>query len=617
MNDLFYKDRETIKKDKDQWAAYLAKGNTVVTAGPGSGKTRILTLKAISLLANEIYRPSGLACISYSRETVRELRKRLKGYGYQKNSHDFIGTIHGFCLLNIIIPFGHLFPQYKIPQPLKIASYELGMQLYHSVLSNLETDEDTLSKVALDKSRSLSVIGSSSIQLHFSDLEGRASAKFDELLSNSGHIDFISIVNIATQMIREQHYVRFNLESKFPWLLIDEYQDLGKALHEMVLELFATTSIKIFAVGDMNQSIYGFNGAYPDFLEELNLKDDFISIPLNSNYRSYQGIIEASLETLSPIPPRPKYLTMKGTSESAEFTFIECEKELQQQYKCVAKHVIPDLINKGIPYNEIGIIVGSNQNIISMSQVLNAEGIPFYLAKWGFDKSSDVAIWMQECATWCIDKSSQSFDELFDFWNNLLEHHNDNKTFWAGTQKRIFFYTVLNQGENLEFVLEWLNHMISELGLLKTLTDSERYPDEVENLNKIVREAKTGNLFHTPLRRFAFLGEPENEVTITTRHSSKGLEFEAVILLGMEEGSFPYYTHQKDSREFEEDKRTCYVCVSRAKRVCVLLYSKIITIPTQNGPWKQNKNPSIFWKALSEKFGNENNMFNFDGRELT
>lgn len=610
MNELFFSDRNAIQKDADQWAAYNSMRNTVVTAGPGSGKTRVLTLKAMKLLSSDIHRPSGIACISYSRETVRELKKRLKGYGYQSNNHDFIGTIHGFCLLHVLIPFGHLFPQYRIPQPLKIAPSDLGMEIYRSVLHELGIDDERqLSKIELDKYRSLSLVGSSTIELTFSNLEGRASRLFDEKLNATGHIDFISITNIATRIIREQEYVRYTLESKFSWLLIDEYQDLGKALHEMVLELFGNTSIKIFAVGDMNQSIYGFTGAYPDFLNEINEKDDFISISLKSNYRSFQGIIEASLDTLDPSPPRPEYFTKKENDENAEFIFIRCERNMDQQYRCAADKVIPRLIEKGISYNEIGIITGTNGEVVAISQFLKDKDIPFYIAKWQFDKSSDISIWLQDCAQWCLDRTKQSFDDLFSFWKILLELHNDKKSYWEETQKKVFFHSVLIDSRQFEIIKNWIEFIIQGLDLFSTLDKSDRYPEEKDNLEKIISEATIGNLNNVPLRRFAYLGEPENEVTVTTRHSSKGLEFEAIILLGMEQGNFPWFSHQEGSREYEEDKRTCYVCVSRAKKICVLMYSKEITRQTQFGPRTFTYPPSIFWNILSQKFGSEENIF--------
>jgi len=379
MNEKFNSDLQLIHSDESQWSAYESKENTVVIAGPGSGKTRVLTLKAIKLLQSDIHHPSGLACISYSRETVRELKKRLKEYGYRSRGNDFIGTMHGFCLIHILQPFAHLFPQYNVPAPMKIASDELTWEIYNGVLDELQIETNQLSRIVLNRQRSLSSRGNSEVEIQTNAFEVEAAELYERRLSESNHVDFISMVNISTQMIREQDYIKQTLEAKFPWLLIDEYQDLGKALHEMVLELEALTEIKIFAVGDMNQSIYGFNGAYPDFLEELDSKDDFQSIPLLSNYRSNQDIIEGSLDMLTINPPRPEYSARKRVDEEAEFTFIVCEAEMSPQYEVVAQKVIPKLREKGISYSEIGILVASSIDVVQMATFLNDNNIPFYI----------------------------------------------------------------------------------------------------------------------------------------------------------------------------------------------------------------------------------------------
>src|SRR5689334_2330841 len=125
MNDLFFKDLELIKKDELQIEAFRSLQSTVIIAGPGSGKTRVLSLKAVALAQSYIHKPCGLACISYSRETVRELKKRLASYGYISGSKDFIGTVHSFSLLHVIQPFAHLYPQYGIKFPIKIISNEI------------------------------------------------------------------------------------------------------------------------------------------------------------------------------------------------------------------------------------------------------------------------------------------------------------------------------------------------------------------------------------------------------------------------------------------------------------------------------------------------------------
>lgn len=616
MNEKFYSDQQLIQSDESQWSAYNSKGNTVVIAGPGSGKTRVLTLKAIKLLQSDIHHPSGLACISYSREIVRELKKRLKEYGYRPSGNDFIGTMHGFCLINILQPFAHLFPQYNVPLPLKIASDELSNSIFRGVLSSMgiKTDEITTKqfigyKMSINRQRSLSAIGLSQVNVQIDVFEAEAAKEYEERLEKAGHVDFVGMINSATLMIREQDFIKTSLEAKFPWMLIDEYQDLGKALHEMVLELQAVTSIKIFAVGDMNQSIYGFNGAYPDFLEELDGIDDFESIPLTSNYRSNQDIIEGSLDMLAIDPPRPEYSAKKRMDEEAEFTFIVCEAEMRPQYEVVAQKVIPKLKEKGISYSEIGILVASSNDVVQMATTLNDYNIPFYIVKWGF-VNSDVVFWLQECAQWCLDSKLQSFDEIFRFWQLQLKVHEHERAMWKVFRQRVFFYRVLMESKTKTIVFEWLQFILSELDLKDLLNDSDRYPDENGNLDVLLDEAQNKNLKDAPLRRFAFFGEPENEVTVTTRHSAKGLEFEAVIMLGMEEERFPYtYMVEEGSRQMQEAHRLCYVSVSRAKRECFLIRSKKHTLQTRRGPWLKDYQSSRFWNLLFNRFGNEKNLY--------
>lgn len=607
MNNKFYSDQDLIRNDADQWKAYNSNENTVVIAGPGSGKTRVLTLKAIKLCLSEMQTPSGIACISYSRETVRELKKRLREYDYTGNGNDFVGTLHGFSLIHILEPFSHLYPDYGIPLPLKIISNNESDQIYQGVLKELNITDRDVSKTDLDKQRSLSLEGASQVQLQFFEINVLAAELYEEKLKTAGFVDFISMINTATLMIREQDYIRKSLEAKFTWLLIDEYQDLGKALHEMVLELQAQTSIKIFAVGDMNQSIYGFNGAYPDFLDELNNLDDFNSIFLSSNYRSNQEIIEGSLDSLALAPPRLNYIARKRVNESANFSFITCEAEMQQQYEIVSSSVVPNLIAKGISYNEIGIIVGSGNEVRGMANSLNDVGTPFYIVKWQFT-NSDVVQWLQDCAQWILDKTKQSFDEIFRFWWKLMEIHDDARILEETIIQKTLFYETLNSSSDKLTVLEWIEFIIDELNLNEVLMDSERYPEENNNLLLLVNEAKNANLIDAPLLRFANLGKPENEVTITTRHSAKGLEFEAVILLGMEEGRFPYYNIENDSREMAEAHRLCYVCVSRAKKECIMLRSRQYTFAGMYGPWTKKFQASRFWDILTAHYGTDENI---------
>jgi DNA helicase-2/ATP-dependent DNA helicase PcrA len=605
MNEYFFKDLELIKKDQQQYSAYKTEENTVVIAGPGSGKTKILTLKAVSLLKSNIKRPCGLACISFSRETVRELKKRLKRYGYIPDKKDFLGTVHSFSLLHVIQPYAHLYPQYNISYPIKILPYNISDQIFESVKKELKINDISLMDV--NKYRSLSVAGKSKIDIEFSANIIRGAQIYQDKLHKTEYIDFIDIINISAQIISGHEYVRKSIQSKFPWLLIDEYQDLGKALHEMVLELVFSAGVKLYAVGDVNQSIYGFNGGYPEFLRELTKSEEIETIYLESNYRSSQQIIEASLETLKP-DPLPKYNAQLRKEDSADFTFITCEEEMEQQYEVVAKKVIPNLITKGIPFNDIGIITHSNIQIQHLASVLQTEDIPFYIVNWSFENSA-VVVWLQKCALWCSNSESESFDNIFKFWIRLLESHNNKRKNWAIIRLKMEFFNVINSSKEKLTIFDWLTFVVEKLELKEILLNSDIYPNEIANLEKLLKEAESFNLKGATINRFAHLGIPDNEITLTTRHSSKGLEFEVIILLGMEEEHFPSYYHLGNPVALAEDQRLCYVCISRAKNSCILLRSKFFTINTKRGLWRKQFSASRYWNDLYEKFGNENNTF--------
>lgn len=610
MNSLFFQDLELIKEDDKQYEAYRSMENSVIIAGPGSGKTRVLTLKAVTLAKSHIHKPCGLACISFSRESVRELKKRLKNYGYVPSNKDFIGTVHSFSLLHVIQPFAHLYPQYNVKYPIKILPDEIKKNIYTSVLEELKIDnqyEVTLADI--NKHRSLSLRGRSEVNMESSDLIAKAAGIYETKIKETEFIDFTNIINLSAKIINEQEYVRETLRSQFPWLLVDEYQDLGKALHEMVLELVFNAGIKLYAVGDTNQSIYGFNGGYPDFLFELTRNDNIKTIQLVSNYRSSQHIIDASIEALNPVPPYPKYVAGKRKDDLADFTFITCDEEMEPQYEAVAKKVIPNLLTKGTPLNEIGIITSSNKQTHYMAHYMQQQEIPFFIVNWSFENSA-VVVWLQDCASWCTNKDAQSFEGLFRFWKNLVNKHHDFRENWENIRLKSFFYKVLTESIVKTNAYEWLTSIINNLGLKDTLIDSEIYPNETGNLEELLNEAKLRNLKNVNITRFANLGFPEDQVTITTRHSSKGLEFEAVILLGMEEERFPHFTHINNPIALAEDQRLCYVCISRAKKSCILLRSEIYNILTRRGDiWRKPFEPSRFWVSLHNKFGNDQNTF--------
>lgn len=586
VNAYFEKKLQEISEDDMQFAAYKAVNNTVVIAGPGSGKTTVLTLKVMQLLAEMIYPPRGLACLTYSTEAVREFKSRLVKLGLEKRKNVFLGTVHSFCLSEIITPFAAPYPQYKIPLPIRIISEAEKNRLFNS-----QNYEGTPKLIDVDKERTRNIKGISRVAIESYDIALKAAISFEELLIQNGYLDFISMVKKSVELIKNESYVRKALEAKYPWIIVDEYQDLGKPLHELILTLLNLTRIKVFAVGDADQSIYDFQGAAPDYLIELNQRQDVSCIHLKNNYRSSQTIVDASEYVLKS--SRGYIASGKLRDYHAKLEFIECSKGMDEQYERVIEQ-ISRFHTEGIPYHEIAVLVGNNKQVTELAQECSRQNIPAYIARQTF-RLTDLIIWIQNCAKWVSDKCSVSFDEICSTWKSFISQKRIISEDDYFLLKRTIFQTLTASKVYKDNLSEWLCYLDKKVGIVSAFTASERYPDEIDNYNKLLETARSHDTQLT-IKFLTRLGIPENQVVLTTRHSSKGLEFDVVILPGMEKDSFPSY-YDNTPRKLAEARRLCFVSVSRARKACILIRSK--NLQNQYGRWF-SKEPSPFWVALQE-----------------
>ena len=586
VNAYFEKKLQEISEDDMQFAAYKAVNNTVVIAGPGSGKTTVLTLKVMQLLAEMIYPPRGLACLTYSTEAVREFKSRLVKLGLEKRKNVFLGTVHSFCLSEIITPFAALYPQYKIPLPIRIISEAEKNRLFNS-----QNYEGTPKLIDVDKERTRNIKGISRVAIESYDIALKAAISFEELLIQNEYLDFISMVKKSVELIKNESYVRKALEAKYPWIIVDEYQDLGKPLHELILTLLNLTRIKVFAVGDADQSIYDFQGAAPDYLIELSQRQDVSCIHLKNNYRSSQTIVDASEYVLKS--SRGYIASGKLRDYHAKLEFIECSKGMDEQYERVIEQ-ISRFHTEGIPYHEIAVLVGNNKQVTELAQECSRQNIPAYIARQTF-RLTDLIIWIQNCAKWVSDKCSVSFDEICSTWKSFISQKRIISEDDYFLLKRTIFQTLTASKVYKDNLSEWLCYLDKKVGIVSAFTASERYPDEIDNYNKLLETARSHDTQLT-IKFLTRLGIPENQVVLTTRHSSKGLEFDVVILPGMEKDSFPSY-YDNTPRKLAEARRLCFVSVSRARKACILIRSK--NLQNQYGRWF-SKEPSPFWVALQE-----------------
>lgn len=591
-----------LEKDEYQKAAFESLNNTVVLAGPGSGKTTVLTLKAIHLLNGIVPEPRGLACLTYSREAAREFTERLKELGLVGRNNIFLGTVHSFCLSEILGKFSDVY-SLSIPTPIKIISAKEKAKLFAEAKHNAQCNS-YLKIERMDCARMLSIAGVSNIT---TDVDGDAELVADEyekLLFRAGYIDYETIIIESTKLLQEKPYVRECISAKYPWFLIDEYQDLGRPLHEMVLSLIDHTNIKFFAVGDPDQSIYSFQGAQPDYLRELAERPDVTKIVLRNNYRSNQDIIDGSELVLDQ---QRGYIAKTREGENAVYKFIEVNEGLDDQIQYFVKTIVPRLVDAQIPYEEIAVLVGNNTECNSIALKCQKENIPYYIVKHQFNRS-DFVKWVENCASWIEGNADILFNELGDFWISLIS--DNGSQYFTGDESLIIrehLHNVLKQSKTYEKSLtQWFAFLREELRFDYYLDHNTFFQDERDNIDNLVKEMSGAEYSDYGIDKFCKIGKPENQIVISTRHSSKGLEFEAVIMMGMEEDRFPNYNAKNDARMLEETNRLCFVCVSRAKRICILMRSNYYNITKKNGElWKKRFNPSRYWTQLYTKYSKE------------
>jgi DNA helicase-2/ATP-dependent DNA helicase PcrA len=247
-----------------QRAAYDARGHCVVLAGPGSGKTKTLTVKLARLLFEEIEEPRGLACITYNNECARELETRLYALGIEPGRRVFIGTVHSFSLTQVVLPYART-AKLGLPEGFKVATRQQQRAALEVAVGRvIGGNQDPRNwEFGMGRYRR-SILNRNTEEWHTKDpQQAKVVEAYEGGLRRMGLIDFDDMPLLAVRALRENVWIQRALAAKYPVLAVDEYQDLGEALHRMVMGLCFSAGMRLFAVGDVDQSIYGFTGAHP------------------------------------------------------------------------------------------------------------------------------------------------------------------------------------------------------------------------------------------------------------------------------------------------------------------------------------------------------------------
>ena len=607
--------------DKQYEAVTKTQGPCLVIAGAGSGKTKVLTHKIAYLIEHEGAKPWDILAITFTNKAANEMKERITNLIGESAKDIWMGTFHSICvkiLRRFIDRIGFdssfiIFDTSDQKTLVKGCLRDLGID------DKMFTDRSVLSEISNAKNEMLEP---DQYQIRANgDFRKEKIATVYELyqkrLKENNAIDFDDIINYTIKILLENPDIMEYYSNKFKYVLVDEYQDTNKSQFTLVTML-ASKHGNITVVGDNDQGIYSFRGA--DISNILNFEKDFPGtkiIKLEQNYRCTGNILKAAnaviknnevkykkeLWTQNEEGNLPKVYQAKNEYDEGAYVVEQIEHLKREEY---------------YKYSDFAILYRMNTQSRAIEDILRRENIPYKiiggLKFYERKEIKDIIAYLRLIQN---GNDNLSLKRIINEPKRGIGKTSLDKVEQLSIQTGISMYEIIKDAEQYGLNRVYLNsrefvNCIEELKakkeelpiseLIKQTLKKSGYTKALENENTIEAENRIENLdeFLTVAIEFeeqeaentlsAFLEgitlssdidnleDDEEYVTLMTLHSAKGLEFPVVFLVGMEEGIFPGYKSISEPTELEEERRLCYVGITRAKEHLFLTCSKQRTI---------------------------------------
>ena len=577
-------------------------GPMLVLAGAGSGKTKVLTSRIAYLIENGV-NPRNILAITFTNKAAKEMKDRVVNLIGSSANYIQISTFHSLGLKMIkenynILGYDKNFTILDSDDTLTVVKkiikeMNLNPQFYNA--------KAIRNKISSAKNEFMSVSEFSHVE--FDKDIVRTFEKYNSILKTNNSVDFDDLLVLPIQLLNNSE-VLDRYQELYKYILIDEYQDTNEAQYKFTKKL-ANKYKNIFVVGDNDQAIYAFTGA--NFKNILNFEKDYPNcktILLEENYRSTKMILNAANSVIKNNKERKDKNLWSNNPEGNKIKYIQADSDKEEGSYISSK--IKELNNSGVNYEDIAILYRTNAQSRLIEEEMLKNNIPYrVIGSFYFYNRKEIKDLL--CYLRLINNPHDdiSLARVINVPKRGIGAKTMENLDAKSNELGISLFDAISDGKELAFknlilkmreecenlsLTEMVDLVLNESGMKQELVNEKTLESEIrlENLEEFKSITKNYEEEFGVISLSDFLNEislvsdmsehqeSKNKVSLMTVHAVKGLEFDYVFVTGMEEGIFPHYNAINDGSRsaIEEERRLCYVAITRAKKDLWLLNAK-------------------------------------------